>query len=192
MEKKRNGQTIIIAILAVAILFMSVGFAVYATTLNINGDVEVDAAKWDIHWDSESYTPAAGSVKIYNSDMTQEKPDLTNTGVTFKAKLTKPEEYAEFSIDAVNAGTFDAKLKNIKISPVLTEAQKKYLTYTVTYNGNEYEATTNNLSIPLNHGDSNRVTVSIKVKYEQPADPTALPQNAETLEVNVDFDYEQV
>ena len=41
MEKKKNTQMFVIAILAVAVLTMSVGFAAFTQTLDISGNVSV-------------------------------------------------------------------------------------------------------------------------------------------------------
>ena len=60
MEKKKNTQLFVIAILSVAILVMSVGFASYASTLNINGTATVKASKWSVHYVTDSYAESTG------------------------------------------------------------------------------------------------------------------------------------
>jgi len=193
MEKRRNGQTIIIAILAVAILFMSVGFALYSQTLNINGKVQVDAAKWSIHWDTATFVKTTGSVDILGSDLSDgSTPEIGDTSVSFGAKLKKPGDFAEFSIDAVNDGTFNANLTKITLSPTLSAAQKEYLSYSVTYNGQEFNQTTDNLTIPLNPGSSNKVTVKVRINYLTPEDSTKLPSTAQNISMTAQFDYSQV
>ena len=191
MEKKRNSQTIIIAILAVAVLFMSVGFAAFAQTLNIQGNVTVEPTKWSVHWDTTSYSQTTGSVPVLNGSLTTgTTPTLTNTDVTFGARLTKPGDFAEFSIDAINDGDFDAKLTSITLSP-LTTAQSKYLTYTVTYNGVEYSATTTGLNISLPATGTNTVTVKVRVEYITPGQASELPTEAANITLSASFDYEQ-
>jgi len=191
MEKKRNSQTIIIAILAVAVLFMSVGFAAFAQTLNIQGNVTVEPTKWSVHWDTTSYSQTTGSVPVLNGSLTTgTTPTLTNTDVTFGARLTKPGDFAEFSIDAINDGDFDAKLTSITLSP-LTTAQSKYLTYTVTYNGVEYSATTTGLNISLPATGTNTVTVKVRVEYKKPGQASELPTEATNITLSASFDYEQ-
>ena len=193
MEKRRNGQTVIIAILAVAILFMSVGFALYSQTLRVTGNVQVDAAKWSIHWDTSSFAKSNGSVDILaSSSVAGTTPELGDTSVSFGARLTKPGDYAEFTIDAVNDGTFNAQLSKITLSPELTAAQKEYLSYSVTYNGQEFSETTDNLSIPLNPGQSNKVTVKVRINYLTPEDSTKLPSTAQNITMTAQFDYDQV
>ena len=41
MEKQKNTQMFVIAVLAIAVLTMSVGFAAFTQALNINGNVKV-------------------------------------------------------------------------------------------------------------------------------------------------------
>ena len=202
MEKKRNSQTIIIAVLAVAILFMSVGFALFSTTLNINGTVQVEKASWDIHWKEGSLTKTANSTVDILSGATTgtgaEKtmtpgttPTLTNTDITFGAVLTKPNDVAEFTVVAENAGTFDAKLTGITMSG-LTAEQQKYLTYEIDYNGTKYTQTTTGLNVSLPAKQSNTVTVKVTVKYNQPDNPTDLPSERQFVNLTASFDYEQV
>ena len=191
MEKKRNSQTIIIAVLAVAVLFMSVGFALFAQTLNIQGNVQVEPAKWSVRWDSTSYQKATGSVDILDGNLTANSgPTLTNTDVTFGAKLTKPGDFAEFTINAINDGTFDAQLTAITLTS-LTAAQAKYLEYTVTYNGVEYDASATGLSIDLPATGTNTVTVKVNVKYVQPENAAELPATQQTVSLSASFDYSQ-
>ena len=192
MEKKRNTQTIIIAVLAVAVLFMSVGFATFAQTLNIQGNVQVEPTRWSVHWDTSSYQKASGSVDILDGSLTANStPTLTNTDVTFGAKLSKPGDYAEFTINAINDGDFDAQLTAITLTSLTTE-QSKYLEYTVTYAGTDYTASATGLSIdlPATSG-SNTVTVKVNVKYITPANATELPTTTQNISLTASFDYTQ-
>lgn len=191
MEKKRNSQTIIIAILAVAVLFMSVGFAAFAQTLNIQGNVTVEPTRWSVHWNTASYAQGSGSVPVLNGSLTTgTTPTLTNTDVTFGARLEKPGDYAEFTINAINDGDFDATLTSITLSP-LTTAQSKYLSYTVTYNGVEYNTTTTGLDVPLPASGTNTVTVKVRVEYTTPGQASELPTEATNITLSASFDYAQ-
>ena len=200
MEKRRNSQTIIIAVLAVAILFMSVGFALFSQTLNINGTAQVEAAKWDIHWKEGSLTKASDSVDILSGATTgtgDQKtmttgttPTLTNTDITFGAILEKPGDKAEFTVQAINDGTFDAKLTGITMSP-LTAEQQKYLTYEITYAGTKYTQSATGLNIDLPAKESNTVTVTVAVKYVQPDAAADLPATRQFVSLSASFDYSQ-
>ena len=71
----------------------------------------------------------------------------------------------------------DAKING----QALTDANKKYFTYTVKYDGNTYTSTDNALESALAAGASKPLV--IRVDYVQPADSADLPQ--QDLEVNV-------
>ena len=183
MEKKKNLQMGIIGVLAVAVLFMAIGFAAYSQTLNIDGDVTVKASKWSIHWDTSSYQLSSGSVQLAGESGL---PTLSNTDVSFATTLAKPGDYVEFSIDAVNDGTIDANLTGITMT---SSVNQPYLSYQITYDGTPYTATTTGLSIPLDAEDS--ATVVVKVTYVSVANPAQLPQTDVDVTVSANFDYEQ-
>lgn len=201
MEKKRNGQTIIIAVLSVAILFMSVGFALFSQTLNINGKVQVEKASWDIHWDTNSFQKAADSVNILSNATTgtgteetlnvSSTPTLSGTNIAFGAILAKPGDKAEFTVNAVNEGTFNAQLQSITMS-TLSADQQKYLTYEITVGGQTYTASTNGLSVSLPAGGQTPITVKVTVKYIQPENSTDLPSTRQFVNLTAGFTYNQV
>ena len=181
MEKKKNGQLVIIGILAVAILFMSIGFAAYSQRLNVTGNVTVKKATWSVHWDQSTFEAATGSVAV-------SKVSMSNTDVSFTATLTKPGDKAELKLKAVNDGTFDAKLTAVTLS-ALGANESKYLTYEVKYGTTTYNATTTGLTTALNAGASEDVT--IVVTYTTPADSADLPQEDVTVNLSASLDYEQ-
>lgn len=183
MEKKKNTQLIIIAILAVAILFMSVGFAAYASTLTINGTAKVQSNKWSVHFVDTTYAETTGS-KVGTKT-------ITGTNLTYSVTLEKPGDFYEFSIDVINDGTFDAVLNGITMS-TLTEAQQKYLTYTLTYDGTPYTASQSSLSSSLPHASgSNTKTVKVRVAYVQPENSADLPATSADVTLTASLDYAQ-
>lgn len=64
MEKQKNTQMFVIAILAVAVLTMSVGFAAFTQTLNIDGNVTVAKSIWSIAFDTASYVEKIGRAHV--------------------------------------------------------------------------------------------------------------------------------
>lgn len=185
MEKKRNGQLAVILVLAVAILFMSVGFAAYSTTLNINGTATVKANKWSVHFVDTSYAETTGSVAATNHT-------ISDTSATYTVTLTKPGDFYEFSIDVINDGSFDAVLKSITMS-TLSAAEAKYLTYTLTYDGTAYTASQSGLSLSLPYATgSNTKTVKVRVSYVQPENSADLPTTEDaTVTLTASLGYEQ-
>ena len=174
MRQEKGLQTVVIAVLAVAILVMSVGFAAYSQTLNINGTATFTAAKWDVHFDTGTFAPTATSNVTPATE-----PTVATTSVTYNVTLPKPGSEYSFNINVKNFGTIDAVLKSITLSG-LTDAQKKYIDYSVKYGSDTYTQTTTGLSTALAANASETVTVT--VKYVAPASETDLPQ---TDDVNV-------
>ena len=185
MEKQKNTQLLIIGVLAVTIMLMTIGFAVYASTLTINGNVTVNPATWSVHYVTTSYQETTGSVAA-------SAHNLTNTAATYTVTLDKPGDFYEFTANIINDGTFDADLTALTMSS-LTTAQQKYLSYVVTYNGTDYTASASSLSgitLPCTSG-SNTHPVKVRVTYLQPENSSELPTESVTLTLTASLDYEQ-
>ena len=184
MEKKKNTQLFVIAILSVAILVMSVGFASYASTLNINGTATVKASKWSVHYVTTSYEESTGS-KVASSKT------ITNTDFTFAVTLEKPGDFYEASANIINDGTFNANLTSLSMSTLGT-AEQKYLTYTVTYDGTPYTSAPSSISNPLPFASgSNTKTVKVRVEYVQPENSADLPTENVDVTLTASLGYVQ-
>ena len=184
MEKQKNTQMFVIAILAVAVLTMSIGFAAFTETLNIDGNVTVASSVWNIQFDTASYTESSGSVTVSAENRT-----LTGTAMTYNVTLTKPGDFYEFTVNVKNTGTFDANLTGITMSPLTTE-QSKYLTYEISYDGTTYTSTTTGLSVALAK-TTGVASVKVKIAYVQPADPNDLPSSEVTIPLTASLTYNQ-
>lgn len=186
MEKKKNTQLIIIGVLSFAILFMSVGFATYATNLTINGTTTFGQSKWSVHFDASSYNETTGGKAQAVTE------NLGNTSITYSTTLSEPGEFAEFTVNVINDGTFDATLTKLTMS---VDQSKPYMTYKVWYGSNTtpYTSTANNLSIDLPHASgSNTVPVKVRVDYVQPELSSELPTTtSESVECTLVLDYVQ-
>lgn len=192
MQKEKGVQTLIIAVLAVAILVMSVGFATYSSSLNLNGNITVKKSTWMIEFDNETYNETTGSVAASSESV------VNNTQFNFAATLEKPGDFYEATIDIKNSGTFDAKLTGITVGS-LDSTQSNYLQYTLTYNDVAFTGTSDEAAclsklgadgVKLDAGASK--TVKVRVTYIQPNDETLLPQTDQTVYVTGSFDYSQV
>ena len=189
MKKERGIETILVVVLAAAVLFMSIGFALFGQNLEIGGTATVEKSKWDIHFDQNSYQ-SLGTVEATST------PTITNTSVTFAATLAKPGDTYSFSIDVTNAGTYDAILKSITMS-TLTEEQATLLDYTVTYDGTAYTASQTGLSnaIAATKGAENVAnstkTVVVTVKYKDTVTAEQLPAENISVTLSATLEYEQ-
>lgn len=100
MKDKKN---ILIGALLFTILVMAVGYAAFATTLNINGTATI-AGSWDVEITGiTSDTTHGGTDKIGT-------PSFTPTVATFDVEFAKPGDYAIYTVTVENKGTIDAKL----------------------------------------------------------------------------------
>ena len=187
MERQRGAQTLLIAVLAVAVLAMSIGFAAAAYTqqLQINGqNVTAKAATWSVHYNDASYNETTGTGFVASTSHT-----LTTTAWTFAVTLEPGEKY-QATANVVNDGTFDAKLTSITMS-ALTADQAKYLTYTVSVNGTTYNATQSGLDVALAKTTGVHPVI-VTVSYNLPSTATDLPQTDQTITLSATLGYESV
>jgi uncharacterized repeat protein (TIGR01451 family) len=105
----KNGKNILIGALLVTIMIMSVGYASFATNLDINGTATI-AGEWDVEitniTSSFSGTASNASTPLY-----------TKTTATFDAQLMAPGDTATYTITVANKGNIAAKLNAIALTP---------------------------------------------------------------------------
>lgn len=178
MRKERNIQSFAIIALSIALVIMSVGYATYSQTLNINGTSTFTASKWDVRFDTGTFSETTTTKATTK--------DVGNTTITYDVTLAKPGDKYSFTVNAKNFGTIDAKMTKITLSG-LTEAQQKYISYKVSYNNVEYTSTTDNLEVALASGASHPVVVT--VEYLLPAEASDLPQSDAEVSLTVALDY---
>ena len=184
MRKEKSTQAIVISILAVAVLVMSVGFASYAQNLNINGTATFAAAKWDVHFDTSTFDEKTTVVSNPSAS-------VGTTDITYTISLPEPGDEYTFDIDVVNAGTFNANLKKITITPALADLPE-YVEHTVTYKNVDYTQTTDNINelLPKKSGDTvGRETVTVNVKYKEGT--VTLPEEGDSVTFAVTLSYVQ-
>ena len=170
MKNNKKKERSIIILLIVAVVLMTVGFAAYSQTLNINGTAKVKGSPWDVRYIKDQITTTTGSV-------TAEAAELTDTNFTFTVKLEKPGDFYEAKFKVKNYGTIDALLDQVVMSTLTTE-QAKYLDYTVTYDSDTYtQSSATGLKKDL--ASKAEKEVIVKVTYKQPENANELPKAAE-------------
>ena len=184
MRKEKGVQNIVIVVLAVAILVMSVGFALYSQNLNITGHATFEKAKWDVHFDTGTNNANFNETSTIKAS----SKTIANTSIEYTVTLPKPGDSYSFTIPVKNFGTIDAKLTSITMS-TLTEAQAKFITYKLSYAGTDYTQTTTGLSDVLAAGASKNVVVT--VTYNLPANAEDLPTEQDvTVDLTAQLHYE--
>ena len=181
MRKKDN----LIFIFIITILVMGIGYAYLKSDLNINGITNISNASWNVYWDSVNVTE--GSV----TDVTT--PATINTGkteVSFNVNFTKPGDFYEFTVDAVNDGTIDAMIESITkgvyaSNGTTPKTLPDYLTYSVTYS-DEVEIQNNHL---LKSGTTEKYKV--RVEYKTDISSNQLPTTADNYMFKIGVTYKQ-
>ncbi len=140
---KTERQTKILALIAIVIAIggLSIGFAAFSTTLNINGVAQVEASSWEIIFENLSAETVAGTAL----ETTAPTIDANSTTISgFDASLTTPGDSISYTFDVTNNGTFDAEIGTVTVAApsctgtganAATDAANVCgnLTYTLTY-----------------------------------------------------------
>lgn len=192
MQKKRLFQNVAIIVLAVAIIAMSVGYAVYVTPLEIKGTTTIQKASWEVHFANPTKLP---TTTIGDSSITG--PTLTNgsTSLTFGASLALGDTY-EFTVDIENTGTLPAELTSFSLmgtkgeETVLNSSSglsydSSYLKYNVTYADDTALAINDRIEI------GTKRTLKISVRFVQPDDVTKLPTESEEYVFTLNLGFKQ-
>ncbi len=158
-------------------LFLGVGYSILNSNLRLEGRVIATGNNWNIIFENITYN---------TDNFTQNKVvNITNgTSLNFSLNLINPGDKYEFTFDIKNKGTLDALIKSLNIDQ-LTEEQKVYLEYKVTYlDGSEIEV--NDL---LKKGESKKVKVTLRYKNLRATD--LLPTEDVNLNLNIGINYYQ-
>ncbi len=107
MEQK-NKNALIGGLLAV-VFVMAVGYAAFATQLNINGTANITST-WDVHIQEIKVADEGQVGTGASTSQAVEEGDLT---ATFVSTLTSPGDSVTYDVTVVNAGTLPAKLSEI-------------------------------------------------------------------------------
>lgn len=174
------------------ILFMSVGFAVLSSNLNIGSAITIREAFFDVHFENVvvDETTIENDSYLYNDN---------NTEISFSLPFDKPGDYIDYKLYVVNGGTIDASINTLNI--IIPDEAKDYVSYTLSYyngdainSGDLLRVGTNmplKLHIEYNYNIDNfiefdNITLELSLSYKQ-------PQSINTKVWNFDYeDAEQV
>ena len=157
MRNKKNKRIMWAFLLLFAI---TVGYAVISTQLKIDGVTLLQKQTWDVHWENPVVTE--GSVTVVPPQLTSD-----DTVATWYATLSFPGDFYEFTIDAVNAGSIDAKIK--VITSEINPTKPDYINYSVTYeNGDPLEV--NHVLAKATNGEPTKETYKVRVAFNDNID----------------------
>ncbi len=187
MGTKKKKQSVVLLLLLLAVILMTIGFAAYTSTLNINGNVTVKGSPWKVLYNNAYATDGVNTTANTSATttVTSEAIDTNDTNFAFTVTLSKPGDIYEAEVALHNYGTMTAYLNQVNLG-TLTTAQQKYLQYTITYGGTTYSASNQAIdSVSLAAGAEQVAT--IKVQYLQPADANDLPATDTTVTITGSF-----
>ena len=186
---KNKKITLIIVFLSVALVSLTIGYALMSSNLKINTTGMVTPASWRIHFiDSSSTTQGSATVSGL-----PEKTDTTE--LSYNCTLTKPGDQCRVDATIKNDGDINAKLALItKLDPTYTGTDedialmKENTVYNVKYN-NIDSSTILSKNPTLTPGSE--ATVTIVFGYKMGA--TTLPSNTISVSnLGLQLLYEQI
>lgn len=166
-------------IIAVLVLFISIGYAALSTTLIIDGNVTLKTHTWIIYF--TNVQERDGSVTPVTAPTTV---DNTTTTISWAVNMDTPGQFYEFLVDIKNDGSVNAMVSTLSNTTLTTE-QAKYLNYTVTYS----DGATIEQYDRLNSGDT--VTLKVRLEYKKNISASDLPATAETISMTYTLNYVQ-
>ena len=172
----RRMLSIILCIVLICTLTLSIAYAALSAVLTINGNAEVVASNWNIHLNNP---------RVTNGSVTKTLPVISGNTMTFSSSLVDPGDFYEFTVNVVNDGSIDAMIDSVSVTPTLTDSQKKYLRYEVTYQNGESISSKQT----LRKGSS--MPIKVRVEFRSDIPISDLPSTATTLNHKVTLVYSQ-
>ena len=196
MKKNKKNKTLLTVL--ILLLAITIGYAAIATTLKINGSADVKSARWNVYWDENSIQVTSGSVAT-----TQENgarvTDAGKTQIEYSVELSEPGDFYEFTVDAVNEGSLNAKIapngvkNNVYESDGTTPKNlPNYIGYTVKYAENDADVTAGDVLEAKKGNTPTRKKYKVRLWYKTDIDPSTLNESTtETLRLVFEVDYVQ-
>ena len=187
MKKKRRNDLFRV-LLFILLMIVSIVYAVLSTNLKINGFSKINNSNWDIHF--ANVVVNSNSVSIGTGDQAATITANNNTEVTYTVTLSKPGDFYEFTVDAVNAGSIDGMISAIvsKLNNTVIDTNHplpNYLSYSVTYSDG-IELANNQY---LKAGDTE--TYKVRVEFLKDIENNQLPSSDQNLSFSFSVTYVQ-
>ena len=196
MKKNKKNKTLLTVI--ILLLAITIGYAAIATTLKINGSADVKSARWNVYWDENSIAVTEGSVATTQGNEAR-VTDSGKTQIEYSVELSEPGDFYEFTVDAVNEGSLNAKIapngvkNNVYESDGTTPKNlPDYLGYTVKYAENDADVTAGDVLEAKKGNTPTRKKYKVRVWYKTDIDPSTLNESTtETMKLVFEVDYVQ-
>jgi hypothetical protein len=193
MERSKNYAVFGVLALIVSLVAVSLAYAGFTATLNINGTANVKAASWNVHFANlQNVINTGTAVEITHPTVT-----ATNIG-NYAVSFSTPGDSITYTFDVVNSGTFNAKWSGLTIgTPTCTggsgssNAQNvcNNLEYKL-YEGSTNKTAADNSVLAANGG---KKTYKIVLTYKSSNNTNVLPATNDVTISNlgVTFTYTQ-
>lgn len=176
MQKKKQLQHSVLAVLAFALLFMGVGFLSYLQIVKMDhaSALSSHATYRKVGFIADSYREGDGSV-LARSKM------ISSKSIDFSVRLERPGDFYSAMVNVRNDGEVEEVLREIRMSAV----DQKNVEYTVSFGNEDYLGTSYNINQAITLGELGREQLFIYVGYEKDA-PASGPLNLD-LSVGLSF-----
>ena len=201
MEKNGQTKNIVLAVLLVAVVTLSIAYAVLSATLSINAQATVKGASWDVEFQQKGEgaicTASSKDGAAATTATVTNQPTITATSFTgLTADLKLPGDKVVCTWQVANKGSIDAKLATYT-APVLSldgatgdvSTVTGKVNYTLTIGGATPAA---NRKLAKATDSSTPTTEDVVLTIEFDPNATALPAADVTAKVaSTTFVYEQ-
>ncbi len=177
--KSMNDKTknYVIAILLILVLGISVGYATIGTNLRIEGTSKINSTSWNVKFSAVDVT--SGSVAATKA------ATLGDTLISYDVTLAKPGDFYEFTATVSNTGSINAMLTAAPTISGVSNEQKKYVDYTVTYSDGTAIASGDKLAA------GSTKDVKVRIAYKTDVNAEDLPDTNQTLNLVYGMSYGQ-
>lgn len=107
---KKSGKNLVIVAVLLAVLCLGIGYAAFATELNLNESTATIQGDWLIEITNIEATTIVGTADAGT-------PSFTDTTATFDALLNAPGDSVTYTVTVENKGSIDAKLDSAVFTP---------------------------------------------------------------------------
>ena len=132
-ERKKSINLIVVCALVLSLLALSIAFAVFSSTLRINGAADVAASNWDLHFSPSdtvgpigvvSIEPIISASQLNGNDVTPTATATAATGdatdISYSVTFRTPGEKVSYEFYVVNNGDYNARISAVNKSNTLT------------------------------------------------------------------------
>lgn len=178
--------------LLVALLVISVGYALLTATLKVRGSLNIAKNTWNVYFANVDIKN--GSVAATTTPTSDNK---TTTEIEYAVNFTKPGDFYEFTVDIVNAGTIDAMISGLSNKVYASDGETPkdlpaYLESTITYADGVAIKDKHLLAKRVDEDTPTTEKIKVRVAFKTDITPDQLPKtSAESLKFKVEVTYQQ-